>query len=381
MCQPLPQIQSILQQVSTDSLLKIVSEISGATPVIINGQQDTIRTRQFNQPGNEKAFQYLKARLLSYGLTVDSQTFRASGKNLFGILAGQDTTKLILIGAHYDNVGILVAQGADDNAGGVAAVLECARICQQNNIGYTVVFAFWDEEELGSIGSNAYVQNGPHLAGKQLLGYLNLDMIGWDGNNDSIAEIHTQYSGQSINWAAKANSLNSDYNIGLQLQTVNPGITATDIGPFWAAGQTAVGFVEDFDGDRYPYRHTPNDTVGNLNFPYLAKQTRLALATLLTFALISPTAVRENLPETRLFVASPNPFDKELVIAFPEGHLHPVSILIRDNVGRVLHQSTVKENGAPVRIDTREWNNGIYFLNIISAEETAGVYRMLCLHP
>ncbi len=90
----------------------------------------------------------------------------------FLLLKGDDTNKVILIGAHYDGQGYFVSQAADDNASGVAAVLECARLCAGKSFACTLVFALWDEKESGSVGSQAFISSGI-LNGKQLLGSIN----------------------------------------------------------------------------------------------------------------------------------------------------------------------------------------------------------------
>lgn len=307
-----PVIATMIDKVSADSLLQNTRYVCGLLPVTVYGRQDTILSRAFNQPGNELAFSYLKSRLQGYGIPVDSQQFGSRSKNLFGTLKGTvDSNKVIIIGAHYDNVGGDIAQGADDNASGVAAVLECARICARTPMAYTIIFAFWDEEELNALGSQAYATAFPATQ-RDILGSINLDMVAWDGNKDSTAEIHVRNVRNSALWAAKAVAINQDYNIGLRLNIINPGSSAMDATSFWNRNLPAIAINEDYTHDLNPHWHTVNDTIGNLSLPYFTMLTKLSLGTLLTYALPQSSGIGE-VAHAHLTVW-PNPADDLLMI-------------------------------------------------------------------
>jgi hypothetical protein len=109
-------------------------------------------------------------------------------RNVLGLLKGSDPllqNELIIVGAHYDHVGTdpdgTIYNGANDNASGVAVMLEIARLWQAQ--GYwparSVLFAAWDAEEQGLYGSQHYVDNPiPGYPLDQTLAYFNLDMAG-----------------------------------------------------------------------------------------------------------------------------------------------------------------------------------------------------------
>ena len=89
------------------------------------------------------------------------------------------------MGAHYDHLGYdpmldgdKIYNGADDNASGVSAVLQIARafLATGEQPERTVIFAFWDGEEKGLLGSKYFAQVYPDI--KKVKGYLNFDMIG-----------------------------------------------------------------------------------------------------------------------------------------------------------------------------------------------------------
>lgn len=116
------------------------------------------------------------ARLQTLGYTVERHDY-GSGTNVLGKLAG--TTQpdhQVVLGAHYDSVES--CSGADDNASGVAGILEAARILATVEHDRTLVIACWDEEELGMVGSNAWVRRSVATGERTVLSF-NLDMIGY----------------------------------------------------------------------------------------------------------------------------------------------------------------------------------------------------------
>lgn len=112
-------------------------------------------------------------RLTEYGYEVALQDY-GSGVNVVGRKLGSKPGQIV-IGAHYDHIE--GCHGADDNASGVAAVLEIARLLALPKFEQTVLIGCWDEEEDGLVGSEAYVAAA--RAGKdEILVNYNFDMIG-----------------------------------------------------------------------------------------------------------------------------------------------------------------------------------------------------------
>lgn len=289
----IPAVQTAVNAVSLDSLTHFVRQLSGETPVVIGGVQDTIRNRAQFHPGNEKAFQFLREKMQRYGLQVDSVVGGITGerKSLVATLPGSSAASYS-IGAHYDCVGIGQAAfaGADDNASGCAAVIEAARIFSAMPvIPLTLRFCFWDEEELGMLGSRDYAQ--AVLNPTTHRGYINLDMIGYDGNGDSLIELYTDPRGRSQALASVAENVRALYNIGLQIERVDPGPANTDYAPFWDLNYTAIGLAEDLNGDRNPKYHQLGDSLILFNLPYFRKLTQLAIAALAHCAIVDPLSV------------------------------------------------------------------------------------------
>ena len=118
--------------------------------------------------------------------------------NVLAYIPGKRSDEYVIVGAHFDHLGVdetladdKIYNGADDNASGVSAVLQIARAFALSGEKplRNVIFAFWDGEEKGLLGSKHFVQHCPFL--KQIKGYLNFDMIG--RNNKPEQPQHVVY--------------------------------------------------------------------------------------------------------------------------------------------------------------------------------------------
>jgi hypothetical protein len=196
---------------------------------------------------------------------------------------------LILISAHYDsrmqdiNQTNARAPGADDNASGVAAVLELARILSQVDLKSNIQFVLFSGEEQGQWGSTAYV-NYLQTNNTKLDLVINLDMVGYPalgqdnivieydlGNKFTANDIYSKKVGQFIEQIAL------DYaNLEASLHPLGK----TDLIPFEATGKTVVG-IHDGGSKLNPNYHNTSDTPDTLNIEYLTSVTKLVLATIL----------------------------------------------------------------------------------------------------
>jgi hypothetical protein len=263
-----------------------VKELSGAVPTVINGTSQTILSRNKNQPGNALAETYIKQKLQSYGLNTTIQSFSTTGKNVIATQTGTEfPNKKYMICAHFDDMPSgTIAPGADDNASGTAAVIEAARIFSQSTFPFTIIYALWDEEEQGLVGSAYYATQAAN-AGDSILGVINLDMIAYDSNNDGVCNVHNRAVGSSIQLYQKMVEINTQYGINLNIVSKNPGITASDHASFWNKGYGAILLIEDDNNDFNAYYHSVNDLLQYFNQPYYTKMSKLALGTLASFAL------------------------------------------------------------------------------------------------
>ncbi len=281
-----PTIQTIINQTNLDSLTYFVKELSGDVQTVINGTPYTIVSRHKNNASNDKAADYIKQKLQSYGLPAYDQIFSSTGRNVYAVQLGTlYPNKEYIICAHYDDMPPgTTAPGADDNASGTAAVLEAARIFTQYDSKYTIIYALWDEEEQGLIGSAYYAQQANN-ANDSIMGVINMDMIAYDSDNDTAGEIHIRNYANSVSLKDQMVSVNTLYNIGVNTVIENPGTTASDQASFWNNGYGALLLIEEYyGGDFNAYYHSVNDLIIHFNLPYFHKMSKMAIGTVATLA-------------------------------------------------------------------------------------------------
>jgi aminopeptidase S len=171
-------------------------------------------------------------RLRAMGLPFEEQPFRSgehAGRNLIADAGGPPEAPLLLIGAHYDKVA--VGRGATDNAAGVAAVLELAAAFRTRPLkSHRVQVAFWDLEERGLLGAQAWIaapgQKQPAL-------YVNFDVFAW---GDTLWMMTPTSAGPLVSQITAAASANQ-----LALRT-GASYPPTDHRAFLQAGWAAVSF-------------------------------------------------------------------------------------------------------------------------------------------
>jgi hypothetical protein len=125
---------------------------------------------------------------VSVSLRTDVIQKRATGRNVLAVLPGIDPAlrdQYLVVGAHYDHIGmetsedggVIIFNGADDNASGVAGLLELATSLSVNRPRRSLLFVSFDAEELGALGSLHFMKN-PTVPKEHITAMINLDMIG-----------------------------------------------------------------------------------------------------------------------------------------------------------------------------------------------------------
>lgn len=214
---------------------------------------------------------------------------RDAGRNVIARLGtGEAPSKeAIVIGAHIDHLGYgnrggsrakgeeakEIHFGADDNASGVAAMMELAQFfADQKKAGKLtlkrdLIFAGWSGEELGLHGSRHYVTKAKEKAGDDLhsiiAAYLNLDMVG----RAAEGGLTIQGIGSSMAWPEILEKADAT---DLKLKRSHSPYLPTDTTPFYNAG---VPILAAFTGLHKDY-HTPRDTIDTVDFAGLDKVTR-----------------------------------------------------------------------------------------------------------
>ena len=187
----------------------------------------------------------------------------------------------IAIGAHYDHLGRggagnsladkdqanQIHHGADDNASGTAAVLEIADALSKVPRKRNLLVAFWSGEELGLLGSNAFV-NKPPVPNDQIAAYLNFDMVGRVNDN----KLTIQATGSSATWPKLLEQANvaAGFDLTLQEDPYQP----TDVSSFNSVSVPSLAF---FTGAHQEY-HKPSDTADKINYEDLDRVVEFASA-------------------------------------------------------------------------------------------------------
>jgi hypothetical protein len=305
-----PFIEGLVNQTNLDSLVYSVRVLSGEDYVTVGNTTVLIRNRGRNKDNNLAA-DYIKQKLEGYGLDTYDQVFSRRDRNIYAIQPGiLYPDQQYIVCAHYDAV---TNYCADDNASGTAAVLEAARILSNHQLDYTLIYALWDEEETGYTGSEYYADQA-FSNNDNILGVINLDMLGWDGNDDGKMDIHTDTIANSVSLANLVSNIISLYNLSLTPVIYNPGATNSDHNSFWDVGYGAIAFYEA-GGDINPYYHTSSDRIDKFNFPYFHKLAKLAIGSISSLANVVP--IPDTTPPRILQAALVDEFTVDVLYSEP----------------------------------------------------------------
>lgn len=332
-----PTVQQMLNAVSADSLVWRAQRLTGQVAVNMGNSPVTILSRNSFQPGNALAATWLQQELQRMGYAPSTQVFSGDGANVLAEKPGLvHPERKVIICAHYDAMpGGTAAPGADDDGSGVCAVLEAARTMATQEFGNTVVFALWDKEEQGLLGS-AYYASVAGSNDEQITAVVNMDAIGYDGNGDGLLRIHARPVANSIAIKDSALLVNSTYGLDLPIAVNNPGETYSDHASFWSEGYGAILLIEDFDDDPNPHYHTPNDELQYLDTAYWANLTRLAIGTTAVLAIpTEPVGIRETKAQP-VFQLWPNPAHGSVEIHIGGEGARADELLLMDATGRTV---------------------------------------------
>jgi len=382
-----PVVQAVVDAVRIDSMMRWVNELSGEVPVDLGSGPETIFSRHKDNPGNDRAQLYLEQKLAAFGYTPETQRFSATGVNVFAVKTGTVyPDDIVILCAHFDAMpgGHVAAPGADDDGSGCGAVLEAARLLRAIDFEHTIVFAFWDEEEQGLVGSRHYAR-GMAANNRRIRGVVNVDAIAYDGNGDTKARIHVRPIANSMELADSLFAVKEHYGIGLDLLLTNPGARYSDHASFWDENYGAILVIEEFGADGNPYYHTPDDRVQHFDVPYYGKLATLSIATLATLAV--PVGDGLSVPgrdaaRATAMHAFPNPAAGDVDLWLDVPGTERFTVTLHDALGRelaVLHEGPLRAGRHTLRVPLGGYPGGGYLVVARSEGTPPVTLRMLRL--
>lgn len=297
-------VQDLVNQVSLDNLKANLEFVEGRRfPITLEDAKHHKEVRQ-----------YIKDKFTTekgtYLYTQDTALESFKVQNIIAEVGGtSNQSKTYILSAHYD--AWFKSPGADDNASGVAGLLEASRILSQYNFDHTIRFVAFDMEEHDLLGSRVYVQ-GQKLTKKEVEGVINFDMIGVFSDKpksqkvpDVFKEIFPEQAAQvaandyrgnfailnhneaSQGLVTAIRSSASEHVPGFEIIPLNamyngeylPDLAASDHFSFWQAGISAVHMGDGGD-TRNKFINTKKDKLKLINYPYMVKVVGSTVAAL-----------------------------------------------------------------------------------------------------
>lgn len=246
---------------------------------------------------------YIVSQWRAWGLAITVDEFSYLGERFANLIARPPNAPpgpRLVIGAHVDTVPD--SPGADDNASGVAALLELSHLVMSSSWKMPIEFVVFTLEELGLVGSTHYAAQ-LRRARTSLAGMLSLEMLGFTetaGLQHYPPWLRHQFpaTGTYLGVGANRRSQTLLTRVAQALRTIEglpvetlvvpgkgwvlPQIRLSDHAPFWDRGYPAL-LITDTAFFRNPHYHQSSDTVATLDLAFLERVTQGLLAAIATF--------------------------------------------------------------------------------------------------
>ena len=268
----LPNIAEMVSEVDQDKLIASVAAL------------ESFGTRYASTAACEAAGTEIGDWFRMFGLPTEFEYFQFgtsphvnTTSNFIATLPGRvDPSRIIIVSAHYDsfsNEAQTRAPGADDNASGVAVVVELARILRNYRFDFTVKFIAWGAEERGLVGSRYHAQAAQQRQDR-IIATIVADMVGYV---DAAPEDLDIVSDPRSQWLADRYAAAATAYGGLASARRTQSQFSSDCMAFWEKHYTSACAIEDFNSSN-PYFHKATDIVSTLNPDFLAATARATLA-------------------------------------------------------------------------------------------------------
>lgn len=260
-------IQDVVDSVSYDSYRGYLGYPGDGGNLLFTHAGDS---RYYNSPQHDLARANIFNHFNGLGLVTSLDPFAYNSNTYNNVVAVKTGTvrpdDIYILGAHYDSV---MCPGADDNASGVAGIMEAARAMSAFDFEATIIFIAFDVEEMGLYGSKAYAA-AAKARGDNILGMVSLDMVAHNVGGLNKAEIW----GHEASNPLKLTLAGAVQTYGGLTVTVGGALDYSDHAPFEAQGYEAALLIE---ADGNPYYHTASDNVdtpGYIDYHFATAMTK-----------------------------------------------------------------------------------------------------------
>lgn len=375
-------LEPILPQFNADSLRQTVLDLQNF------GSRFALR-----EGGNREVAEYLVQRLNNYGIPAAIDSFYQAGYNWLtgsyeqwfynvkGVLPAVEPMddSIVIVGAHLDAISydpqtyslLVAAPGADDNASGVAVMMELARICHENGLLFhrDIHFMAYDGEELGLFGGYYDAQTRA-AAGEKVAVMLNNDMVSFQPDDNWRLTLHWYDNALDVlSRAADLCAQYTDIDPNIPSSSQNGNAAASDSYAYFQSGFRAVFAIEYTFSTSY---HTDHDVADSNNYDYHADVARYNMAMLAAYAeLANGVGVEEHPQQTISMHLSPNPVSDKAVLLYSLEDNSPVDITVFDLTGRTMfHQSEDRQSAGTynTELDFSDLPVGIYLCQLRTSQ-------------
>lgn len=193
---PIAAVREMLGEIDRDRALDDLRRLTGEEPICTAADCYTITNRLTGSEGLRRATDYLAGELKDLGYSVEFREWSRRGRSDRNLIARKPGVRApgeeVYFVAHVDGVGpnsVDRFPAADDNASGAVDLLEMARVLSGHPFSRTLVLLFSTGEEQGTLGVRSYLEelSTPELAAIKVA--VNVDVIGYDGNDDRVMEL------------------------------------------------------------------------------------------------------------------------------------------------------------------------------------------------
>ncbi len=342
--------------------------------------------------GNRDAAQYLVDKMQQIGLqNVKIDSFYLWENNVHyynvrgSIFGSAAPDSIVLVGAHYDKLTLgtdgdtllTLSGGVDNNAAGVALILEVARVLKAHQFAprTTVEFIALDAYEMEMLGSFMdAAERTPHQEIVKLM--LNNDRVAYDPQNLHMMTILWYENSMQERSDATLMMENFSQLLPIMMDVAGnlPESQAGDAYPYASYGYPAVFFRES---TLSPYHHTLEDQLENCNLDNVVELAKVNLAMIIHYAFHDVFSLSDGIAshqKTNLEV-SPNPTTGAIRIKLAEDSDHEILVKVFDIQGQLLSCQTIVSSSPIISMEALP--AGLYLLKAYDGDKMIGISKIV----